>query len=218
MKTIQDFKLIIFDLDGTLINSMYDLTDALNYALQKMQRPTINYDQLPGMLGGGVQHLLEQVLVSYTTTELQQTRQLFEGYYEQHYADKTIVYPTVIDTLKALKDIKTAVYSNKIDVFTQKIVQALGLAPYFDYVQGARPELYKRKPSAQGINHILEHFNIAAADTLMVGDSTHDVHAAQAAGTRSCAVSYGYRSEAVLRAAKADAIIQQMSELLDVQL
>ncbi|HFA47658.1 MAG TPA: HAD family hydrolase [Bacteroidetes bacterium] len=212
---MKNIELIIFDLDGTLVNSQFDLADAVNYALKNMGRPLIEYEQVPDMVGSGVRKLLELALGDFTDIELGEARKLFDLYYSKNYTNKTACYSGVPETLRYFNKKKKAVYSNKIHAYTVEIISGLGLSQYFDIIMGARPELYLPKPSPEGVLYILNKLNIQPENAIMVGDSTHDIHAAQAAGLRTCAVSYGYRPLPVLEKAKPDFLIDRMEELKD---
>ena len=213
MKALKNIELIIFDLDGTLVNSQFDLADAVNHALGKLNRPFIKYEQVPAMLGGGVNKLLELALNNYTKEEFKKAHHHFVKYYNNNYTNKTKAYPDVISVLNFFDKKKKAVYSNKVHAFTVEIISKLGLNQYFEKVIGARPELYKKKPSPEGIFLLLKELNISSENAIMVGDSTHDLHAAQAAGIFSCAVTYGYRSTEVLKTCQPDLLIDQLSDL-----
>ncbi len=209
------FDLIIFDLDGTLVNSQYDLADAVNYGLKAMGRPLITYDQLPAMVGGGIGRLLELSLGNYRPEEMASLRQLFDEYYSENFANKTTCYPGVPELLELLKHRKKAVYSNKIHPFTVAIIQRLGLSHHFDVIQGANPKLYKRKPSPEGVIRILDMLDVRPENAIMVGDSTHDIHAGKQARIATCAVTYGYRSREQLEAAAPDFVVDDVSEILE---
>jgi len=215
MKAIKNnnIELIIFDLDGTLVNSQYDLCDAVNFALKKMKKPLIKYEQVPEMVGSGIRKLLELALREFNEKELKEARQYFDTFYSKNYTNKTEYYEGVPEVLEYFKNKKKAVYSNKIHKYTVEIIQHFGFTPYFDLVLGAAPNLYKEKPSPEGIQFILEKLSVKPENTIMVGDSTHDIHAAQAAGIQSCAVSYGYRSKTILKKANPDFIIDTLKEL-----
>ena len=208
-------ELIIFDLDGTLVDSRYDLCDGVNYALEKLGLPQrISYDQLPPMLGSGLGHLLQSASGASEADTLRQARQYFDDYYGQHYARKTRPYPGVVETLGALSHLKKAVYSNKAQAFTAAIINELQLAPYFDQVLGAQPGLYALKPDPAGIRLILSELHVRPENALMVGDSTHDIEAAKAAGLHSCAVTYGYRPAGLLAESRPDFMIGHFGDLL----
>jgi len=207
------FQLIIFDLDGTLVNSQYDIADATNYALAQLNRPLITYAEIPAMVGSGIRKLLEIALGKFTAEELKEARQHFDHHYALNYTNKTKCYPEVEETLVHFKNIKKAVYSNKVHPYTVEIVTKLGLKPQFDLVMGARFDQYKPKPSPEGIHLILDTLKVKAKDAIMIGDSTHDIHAAQAAGLTTCAVTYGYRPIETLMEANPDFVIERMGDL-----
>ena len=211
-------RLIIFDLDGTLVDSRFDLADAVNHALENMGKPRLSYEELPPLLGSGLSYLLEKATRETDPSVLRRVRHLFDEYYSRHYADKTRCYPGVRDTLAALPHLRKAVYSNKAQDFTAAIIRELGLAPYFDKVMGAQPDKYPLKPSPAGIRIILEELGIPPESALIVGDSTHDIEAGKAAGLRTCAVTYGYRPAEVLKEAGPDFMIGAFSELLRLPL
>ncbi len=208
-----NLQLIVFDLDGTLADSHRDLTDALNYAMAQLGKPGLPYEAVPPLLGSGLGYLLQETAQTSDTKVLKAAKQHFDEYYAAHFTNKTQPYPGVSETLPLLSRYKLAVYSNKLHHFTLQIVGALGLAPHFSHIQGARPELYPYKPHPGGLMHILSQLGIAPENALMVGDSTHDIEAAKRAGMQSCAVTYGYRSEAALEAASPGHIIHNFPAL-----
>lgn len=208
---MKSYKLIIFDLDGTLVNSMYDVGDAMNHAYRSLGKPEIPYSQIPSMVGSGIKQLLKDGFGD--DVDIEQLLDVFYTYYDAHFVDKTRPYDQVIGGLEAMKDIKKAVYSNKPHRYTIGIVEQLALKKHFDWVQGAQPELYARKPSPDGVQLILDTLQIAPEETLFVGDSTHDIHAGRAAGTDTCAVTYGYRSKEVLLAEKPDFMVDNFMDI-----
>jgi phosphoglycolate phosphatase len=119
-------------------------------------------------------------------------------------------------TLQALKPKKTAIYSNKLQHFTGRIAEALDMAPLMDMVQGANPDAYPLKPHPAGLHRILKQLEVPADRALMVGDSTHDIEAAKAAGMYTCAVTYGYRSRKELEVEAPAYFVDQFSELLSL--
>jgi len=209
------YDLLIFDLDGTLIDSRYDLTDAVNYAIAPIDRPQLSYDELPALLGSGLKYLLEEVAGTRDEKVLSTTKQRFDEYYEANFTNKTRPYKGVMETLEQLhKEHRLAIYSNKLQYFTTKVADALKLSPYFDCVQGAAPDQYPLKPHPAGVERILEKLNVPAERAMMIGDSTHDMEAAHAAGIRACAVTYGYRSAAELDKVNPDYMVDEFADLL----
>lgn len=212
---MKEIELIIFDLDGTLVNSQYDLGDAVNFALFKLAKPQLAHEEIPSMLGGGIRKLISLALENTETEKIEEAFGFFKEYYKSNYANKTIFYPEVEATIKKLTNKKKAIYSNKAHRFTQSIISKLGLSDEFEMIQGAIPDKYALKPSPEGLNYILNELNVLPQHALMVGDSTHDIEAAHLAGMKACAVTYGYRSKEILLKKRPEAIIDSMGELLD---
>lgn len=207
-------ELIIFDLDGTLVDSRFDLCDGVNYALEKLGLARrISYEEVTPMLGSGLGYLLQVATGTTDNGLLGQARLHFDDYYGRYYAHKTRPYPGVVETLAALSHLKKAVFSNKAQAFTAGIIRELQLEPFFDQVLGAQPERYALKPDPAGIRLLLSELQARPENALMVGDSTHDLEAAQAAGIRCCAATYGYRPAEVLAEKKPDFMIGHFNEL-----
>ena len=210
------FDLLICDLDGTLVDSKHDLMAALNHALGHLGQPLVDVEDVPGLLGSGLLSLLKSVTSTDDPELLDHARHLFDAYYREHVADLTRCYPGVPETLAALPGIKKAVYSNKPHAFTEAVVEAVGLAPFFNIILGAQPEIMPLKPDPAGIRHLLSALQIAPERALMVGDSTHDLEAARAAGVPACAVTYGYRPAEALRAHQPEFVINGFGELMGI--
>ncbi len=216
MERLKDIELLVFDLDGTLVNSQYDLGDAVNFALFSMAKPQLAYEEIPPMLGGGVRRLIAAAIGTSREEEIDQALVYFNEFYEKNHAAKTAYYPGVRETLGKFKNRAMAVLSNKPHRFTKAIVQKLDEEKYFDLVLGAQPELYGLKPNPGGLAKILQKLNIAASKTLIIGDSTHDIQTGKALGVRTCAVTYGYRSKEVLAKEQPDVMIDSITALRDV--
>ncbi len=209
-------KLIVFDLDGTLVNSQFDLLDALNYALKELDRPLISPEQIPSMLGGGIRELISKALGKKSKQKFDEALSLFQRHYSRHAADKTKPYSGVPETLEVLRSYRKAVLSNKAHPFTLQIIQKTGLEKHFDLVLGAQTDKYALKPSPEGLQYILRKLGIPPQHALMVGDSTHDIKAAQSLGMKVCAVTYGYRPAELLEKAKPDALIDRIQNLAEL--
>ncbi|NBC07519.1 MAG: HAD-IA family hydrolase [Bacteroidetes bacterium] len=216
MPALDEFDLLVFDLDGTLVDSRYDLADAVNFAMEKMGRPQLAYDDLPPLLGSGLRYLLEKAAGTADRQQVERAKQHFDDYYEQHFTDKTRLYPGVMSTLQALDAKTKAIYSNKMQYFTGRIADALGLREHMAMVQGAQPESFALKPDPEGLYRILRKLDTPANKALMIGDSTHDLEAGRAAGMKTCAVTYGYRPAAVLKKQSPDYIVDRFPDLLSI--
>jgi phosphoglycolate phosphatase len=202
-------KLIIFDLDGTLINSIYDITDAVNFALSSFSDKTYNVEQVRQFVGSGFKMLLKQAAPREEIQEELQKK--FLSYYWQNLTKKTLPYDGVIDTLKQLNVRKKAVVTNKKESFSREILKNLKLETYFDTVVGGDSTPYK-KPSPEPLCEVLKRFTIAPHEALMVGDGEHDIEAGRAAGMKTVAVTYGYRDKEQIK--DADFLINDMRHLI----
>lgn len=213
MQKVNDIKLLIFDLDGTLVNSLPDLTDGVNYALTKMNRPMIDQEQTAKIVGGGLLKLLQLAIGSTDKILVNKLRFYFMEYYNENYVNKTTYYKGVPEVLSHFSDKIKVVFSNKLHEYTIKTVQKLQIDSHFVKIMGAKPGLYKPKPSPEGIHIILKELNISSNKAIMIGDSTHDIEAGKDAGVFTCGVSYGYRSKELLVSARPDLIIDNIKDL-----
>lgn len=215
-------KLIIFDLDGTLIDSSVDITNAINYAIEPYGIRPITVQETIGLVGEGITRLIEKLADRRQSTEDRgQTKEInkdilverFLNYYSAHLVDNTTVYHGVRETLERLKDYKKAVISNKRESLSVRILNDLGLLKYLDLVVGSdtTPE---RKPSPVPIHYVLSKLGIRPEYAVIVGDSNFDIEAGKAAGIKTIAVTYGYRPIELLK--DADYLIDRMSELLNI--
>ena len=183
---------VIFDLDGTLIDSKLDLIHSVNAMLREMNRPQLAADTISGYIGHGAPQLVARALGGTAKEEeLKHALQFFLGYYEEHKMDNTCAYPGVAETLAQLGHLPMAVLTNKPERISVRILKSLGLAKYFRAIYGGN-SFESKKPDPFGANKILQEFGIAAGDALIVGDSEVDVQTARNAGTRAAAVNYGF--------------------------
>jgi phosphoglycolate phosphatase len=213
---MSSLKAIIFDLDGTLVDSARDLRDAVNILLAEEGLRQISLEEVKSMIGDGAARLVERG-VSATGGDLSRLPALvprFLQIYEANASRYTEAYPGVVETLSSLRELglPLAVVTNKPYAATIDILEVLGLRTYFDAVVGG-DTLPERKPHPAPILAALEHLGVAPEAALMVGDNYHDVQAARAAGVRAFAVTYGYSHKPHAELG-ADRLIDAMSELL----
>jgi phosphoglycolate phosphatase len=203
---------LIFDLDGTLIDSKADLIHSVNAMLEKMRRPQLAAETISGYIGHGAPQLVGRALgETATEEELKQALQFFLAYYEDHKMDNTCAYPEVADTLQRLKYLPMAVLTNKPTRISVRILNALGLANYFRVIYGGN-SFETKKPDPLGAVTILRELGVAPSEALLVGDSEVDVQTARNAGTLAAAVNYGFGVHD--RAAHpADVYLERFSEL-----
>ncbi|HVL72491.1 MAG TPA: phosphoglycolate phosphatase [Beijerinckiaceae bacterium] len=186
---------VLFDLDGTLVDSAEDLREALNRLLAEEGLRAVGLAEIKGMIGDGGTKLLERALAATGGDPGRAAALLprFLSLYEGHAARRTRPYPGVVETLERLATagLRLGCVTNKPSAATAEILQALGLARFFGAVVGG-DVLPRRKPHPDQLLHAAEALGVAPSETVMVGDNYHDVAAARAAGMGALAVTYGY--------------------------
>jgi phosphoglycolate phosphatase len=200
----------MFDLDGTLVDTCKDITDALNYALNYYGLKGLTVEDTKKLVGEGLTKLVEKVLGPERRLLLDDAMGKFLNYYSEHLADHSREYPYVRDTLEMLTGYKKAVISNKRESLSTRLLDLLGILKYFDLVVGSDTTSDK-KPSAVPVIYVLQKLSVSAADALMIGDSNYDIEAAKKAEVKTVAVTYGYRGRQYL--ADADFIIDSFGRL-----
>src|SRR6202035_4103601 len=183
---------LIFDLDGTLIDSKLDLIHSVNAMLRDRKRPQLAAETISGYIGHGAPQLVARALGGTATEEeLKHALQFFLGYYEEHKMDNTCAYAGVPETLAQLSHVPMAVLTNKPARISVRILNSLGLAKYFRVIYGGN-SFESKKPDPFGANKIPQELGGAGRDALIVGDSEVDVQTARNAGTQAAAVNYGF--------------------------
>jgi phosphoglycolate phosphatase len=183
---------LIFDLDGTLIDSKLDLIRSVNAMLQEMGREQLHEDTISGYIGHGAPQLVAQALSNNATQpERERALKFFLAYYEDHKMDSTCAYPGVPEALEELAAFPMAILTNKPVRVSVRILEELGLARYFRAVYGGN-SFETKKPDPFGAQTILREFGAAPAEAILIGDSEVDVQTARNAGTLAAAVNYGF--------------------------
>jgi phosphoglycolate phosphatase len=206
-------RLLIFDLDGTLIDSRLDLVHSVNAALEHMGRLTLPHELIESYVGNGVAVLIQRALgPNPAEEEVERGQKFFLAYYREHMLDNTVAYPGVPETLEALRDRPMAVLTNKPVRFSEDIIAGLGLARYFRFVYGGN-SFASKKPDPIGVQTLLRDLDTPPQEAMMVGDSGVDVRTARNAGIWACGVSYGLGLDS-MRADPPDVMLDNFSELL----
>jgi phosphoglycolate phosphatase len=185
---------LIFDLDGTLIDSKRDLIHSVNAMLGEMGRARLDEETISGYIGHGAPVLVSRALGGNAKEEeLRRALQFFLGYYEEHKMDTTCAYPGIPDALAELsrKKVPMAVLTNKPVKISVRILDSLGLASHFRVIYGGN-SFETKKPNPFGANKILNEFGAQPREAMLVGDSEVDVQTARNAGTIAAAVNYGF--------------------------
>jgi phosphoglycolate phosphatase len=185
---------LIFDLDGTLIDSKCDLIHSVNAMLLEMGRQKLDEETISGYIGHGAPLLVSRALGGNAKEEeLRRALQFFLAYYEEHKLDTTCAYPGVAETMAELgrKQLPMAVLTNKPVRISVRILEALGLVNHFRAIYGGN-SFQTKKPDPFGANKILEQFGAAPSETMVVGDSEVDVQTARNASAMAATVNYGF--------------------------
>ena len=212
-------KLIAFDLDGTLVDSLPDIAFAAHRTLEELGLPSLDDDEVRGWVGDGVTRLLKRVLTGERQAEpdpalLARAMDVFRRAYSEHLCVDSRLYPGALELLKALQGrCRLACITNKSRMFTEPLLPALGIDGYFDLVVSG-DTLPALKPDPRPLLYAAEKFRLPPSDCCMVGDSRNDISAARAACVRTVALSYGYRQGEDLMALGAEVQFDTLSELL----
>lgn len=209
--------LIIFDLDGTLIDSKLDLAHAVNATRVFMARAPLEHDVVYSYVGNGAPVLIRRALgPEASEQEVERALEYFLDYYRDHMLDYTVLYPGVAEALDALdtKGVRLAVLTNKPVRISKAILQGLGIAPRFFQVFGGN-SFEQKKPHPIGVETLMAEAGVGAASTLMVGDSAVDIQTARNAGIKACGVTYGFQPE-TLALYPPDYLIDRMPDLIPI--
>lgn len=209
-------KLIIFDLDGTLLNTIADLAHSTNHALNKLGYPTHEIEKYNFMVGNGIDKLFERALPEGEKSKenVLRVRKEFVPYYDVHNADDSRPYPGIPELLAYLQasGIQIAVASNKYQAATQKLIDHYFPEIHFTAVFGQR-EGVKVKPDPTVVFDILEVAKVTKEDVLYVGDSGVDMQTAANAGVTACGVTWGFRPRAELEEFSPQYIVDTAEEI-----
>lgn len=207
-------ELLIFDLDGTLVDSSVDISNALNYAIEPFGIEPVSVAETLTLIGEGVTRLIGKLIERRKANlDLPVLLDRFLDHYSAHFADYTRPFPGTEAVLQALSGPRKAIVSNKMESLTLQVLESMNLSPYFDYVAGGDTSSEK-KPSPLPILRVLSHFGILAENAVLVGDSIYDIEAGRAAGVRTIAALYGYGSPGFSR--EADYEIATIGELPEI--
>lgn len=219
-------KLVIFDLDGTLIDSRLDLVHSVNAALRHIDRPELPEDVIASYVGDGAPILIQRALGGEQVEEslVRKGLEFFLSYYREHKLDHTTVYPGIAEALGAIQNPcngsssgaprKLAVLTNKPVNPSRAIVEALGLGKYFLQVYGGN-SFASKKPDPEGARKLMEEAGARPEQTVMVGDSHTDIETGHNAGLWTVAVSYGFAPHTLAEAAP-DVTVDDPRELATV--
>jgi phosphoglycolate phosphatase len=204
-------KTIIFDLDGTLVDTARDLAEALSYAIAPWSRNPVSPEEVKPLVGEGIERLIMKGLIRDTfDADSKEAVKRFVTFYNDHLTDYTLPYDGVVSTLNKLGAYELGVLSNKRTAMCIQILKDLSLDSYFKVIVGGdTPEA--KKPDPRAMQYVLEKMNAEPVTSVMVGDSDVDIEAAHSAGVMCVAVPYGFRPRESLL--KADCLVDRITDL-----
>lgn len=210
-------KAVLFDLDGTLIDSKKDIAAAANAARVHFGMPALPLEIVTGYIGWGIEHLNRKALETEDPVKLAEGLKVLEAHYREHCVDQTVVFPGVVELLDFLRDrgVKMGLVSNKPHEFTLITLEKLGLTPYFVVALGADATANK-KPHPEPLLAALLKIGAKPSEAVMIGDSPVDVEAARAAGMLVGLVSHGFVPKEYLNASDPDWLVDSLSDFMDI--
>ena len=215
---------LLFDLDGTLIDSVPDLAFVINHMLHTLGRQTFDEKTIRYWVGNGAQILVKRALLGKREVDepvdealFAKALEIFFDYYSKHLCVSTHPYPHVIETLKAFKErgYRLAIVTNKPTQFVPPILKGLGMDELFEYYIGG-DSLPVKKPDPAPLLHVCKKLNVNVDQCVMVGDSKNDIIAAKAASMQSIGVTYGYNYGEDIATYKPDVVVDDFIEILEV--
>lgn len=210
---MKPISLLIFDLDGTLVDTLDDITASLNDTLQRFGRERLPRDRVRQLVGDGIAVLLARAFAAPTAPE--QALALYKAHHSRHLTAHSRLYPGVADALGHFASIPLVVISNKSSEFVRPVLERLGIGRYFAAALGADAGL-PLKPAPDMVLSVLSRFPVGKERAAIVGDGTTDMRAGKAAGIMTCAAAYGFRQEAELLQTHPDYVIRSLAELKNI--
>jgi len=216
MGWIMKYRIAIFDMDGTILDTLEDLADSMNYCLKKYGMPERSLNEIKSFVGNGIRRLVEQAVPDGADEGMiDKVYTTYIEYYKDHCAVKTRPYDGIREVLKKLKDkgILTAVVSNKADLAVKKLCEEY-FGGLFDYSVGDKDGM-RRKPYPDSVISVMEYFKATPNEVVYIGDSEVDYQTARNAGVDVIMVGWGFRDRDYLRSIGAERIIREPEEILE---
>ncbi|MEG2085395.1 MAG: HAD family hydrolase [Clostridia bacterium] len=211
-------KAVFFDLDGTLLNTLLDLTISVNYALKENNLQTVTIEKVRQSIGNGVDKLIERVvdIQSTDTNIINNVKLKFIEYYKLHNEDNTIVYDKIMETLELFHDkgLKNVIISNKFDYAVKQLSKNL-FGNIIDLAIGEGSDV-RIKPFSDGCNKAMRLLNLSKENIIYVGDSDVDILTAHNFGVKCISVTWGYQDKNKLLSANADYIVDNTKQLIEI--
>jgi phosphoglycolate phosphatase len=211
------FDFLIFDLDGTLIDSKEDIALSVNAVRKEYGFKCLQTSEIRSYLGSGVNALMDKSVPEKKGAAKLRVVERFEFYYKQHLTDTTVMFAGIKRMLEALKNKKKAILSNKLEDFSLEIVKKLGISDYFVKICGG-DTMGVKKPDPKPVLNLIKLTNSDISKTVMIGDSSNDFLAAKAAGIQSIAVVYGYSDIDQIRRYNPNFVVETPEDIINIVL
>jgi len=207
-------KLVIYDLDGTLVDTRKDIACAANHLLKVLERPQMQDKDIWRHVGRGVHFLIGGILQTEDPKEIEKGIRIYRKYYGEHMLDYAALYPGAKELLEFFKDRLQAVITNKPNPYSVEILKALGIDQYFVEVVAGDSVLYPKKPDPTAVIKIMKREKVSLQETLFIGDSLVDIETGRNAGVDTAIVAQGFEPESELHDARPDLLVKNFSELM----
>ncbi|MBI3318033.1 MAG: HAD-IA family hydrolase [Candidatus Omnitrophica bacterium] len=208
-------RLILYDLDGTLVDTRTDIVQAVNYTLGEMGFSPLPREEVIRSVGLGLRQLLAACLKTEDPGRIEEGVKVYRPYYAKHLLDHSRLYPGALDLLEYFKERKQAVITNKPNPYSRRILELLGVDRFFFEVIGGDSDLPK-KPAPETVLWLMGKSNLTAGETLLIGDSPIDAEAGRNAGVFTVIVRQGFSSEEEIRRSGPDKAVDSLKELLQL--
>ncbi len=209
---MKKISLIVYDFDGTLVDTLDDIAFSVNLTLKELGQSPLDKEVVKTCVGQGVVMLMTQALNGSGEKDIDNAVRLFRQHYANHLMDNSRFYPDCRETIDFFSAKKQAICSNKPEDFVRKILASLDcLAPFPSIIGG--DSFKTRKPDPEGLNHLLTRYDLSPDEVVMVGDSAVDIETGKNANVHTCAVTYGMGDLKAIQSLKPDWIIDGIAEL-----
>ena len=205
--------MIIYDLDGTLVDTREDIAQAANHMRAQMRLRPLPDRAICGYVGLGLRKLVQSCLGTEEDRQTDEGMRIYRAYYAEHLLDHTVLYPGVREALQFFRLRHQAVVTNKPNPYSRQILEALGIAGYFFEIIAGDSE-YAKKPDPESLLAIMSRQGVPAKETVLIGDSAIDVETGARAGVFTIGVTHGFSDEQELKAAGPGCVVNSFEELL----
>ncbi len=208
-------RLFLYDLDGTLVDTKDDITQAANHMLNQMGAAPLSREEVCRFVGVGLKTLVASCLKTQDPKRIEEGSRIYRAFYAHHLLDKSRLYLGAHQTLEYFKDRKQVVITNKPNPFSREILEGLGVAHYFLEIIAGDAE-YPRKPDPSAILAVMKESGIPPQEALFIGDSPIDVQTGRNAGVTTVIITHGFSDGAEISVSQPDVMVRNFKELLDL--